>query len=440
MKKAKPSTQPGLAFPHSLDLGCEARKTLWLGSGDMSPPNADARLISALGTVQILVGALNIGLGPGRTSSGPADLSALGAAYWLGAVFVVTGIMSLLSGRLPPPGLKCFAALLNLACAIFALAALVLYAADAENASVLWMCQPRLAGRQRRLHADCATVALLAQRLLTAADATLTALAVVQLFVNLKCAAEVVKAPVVGREMTSGRQRRNSRMSVTAMGDKNVAVVTVASNQTSALGSIQSCGCCRPCRVLKGEAKAVLGTIQILVGVINMGLGVGRTRIRPGDLASLGAAYWIGAVFVTAGVLSLLSGQCPSCCFASLTVTVNVLCAVLSVVAVVLYALDLAPLSVGLFCGSGSWHDGGCEEVALYAIRLTRGLDITLLILAVLVLCVSISMSVLAVAAEPPTPQKRALKQYTRKYIELTTQPPNCFGSLCYVEEKNLSN
>lgn len=36
--------------------------------------------------VQIMVGLFNIGLGPGRTSMGPDDLTYLGAPYWLGAV------------------------------------------------------------------------------------------------------------------------------------------------------------------------------------------------------------------------------------------------------------------------------------------------------------------------------------------------------------------
>lgn len=33
-----------------------------------------------------MVGVFNIGLGPGRTSTGSGDLTSLGAAYWLGAV------------------------------------------------------------------------------------------------------------------------------------------------------------------------------------------------------------------------------------------------------------------------------------------------------------------------------------------------------------------
>lgn len=37
-------------------------------------------------TVQIMVSVFNIGLGPGRTSTGSGDLTSLGVAYWLGAV------------------------------------------------------------------------------------------------------------------------------------------------------------------------------------------------------------------------------------------------------------------------------------------------------------------------------------------------------------------
>lgn len=33
-----------------------------------------------------MVGLFNIGLGPGRTSTHPGDLTSLGAPYWLGAV------------------------------------------------------------------------------------------------------------------------------------------------------------------------------------------------------------------------------------------------------------------------------------------------------------------------------------------------------------------
>lgn len=37
-------------------------------------------------------------------------------------------------------------------------------------------------------------------------------------------------------------------------------------------------------------------TVQMMVGLVNIGLGSGRTSTRPGDVSSLGAAYWLGAV------------------------------------------------------------------------------------------------------------------------------------------------
>ncbi|XP_061675311.1 membrane-spanning 4-domains, subfamily A, member 17A.17 isoform X2 [Syngnathoides biaculeatus] len=197
-----------------------------------------------------------------------------------------------------------------------------------------------------------------------------------------------------GRTTSLGRISRTSTsgwMPSTGAREAAVAVAAAAPNQRSA-----SCCCCWPCRAVKGAAIA--GTVQILVGVANAGLGAGRTRTRPGDFASLGAAYWIGAAFVTAGVLSVFSGLCPSCCFKSLTMTANILCAVLSVVAVVLYALDLGGLSVDLFCADGGgWRDNGCRDAASYAVRLTRATDVTLLVLAVLVLCVSV-LAAIAVA------------------------------------------
>nr|XP_057941146.1 membrane-spanning 4-domains subfamily A member 3-like [Doryrhamphus excisus] len=158
---------------------------------------------------------------------------------------------------------------------------------------------------------------------------------------------------------------------------------------------------CSPCRVaVRGGATAVLGTIQILVGVFNIGLGPGRTWQHPFFLASLGAAYWLGAVFVSAGILSILAGQCPSCCLVGLTVFMNIASAILSIVAIVLYAVDMGKLSLYLFCGVRPYFDNSaCQDVAYFAMRLIRGMDVTLVVLAALQLCVSISMSVLAIKA-----------------------------------------
>ncbi|CAJ1062876.1 uncharacterized protein LOC117823226 [Xyrichtys novacula] len=113
---------------------------------------------TAFGTLQIMVGLFNIGLGPGRTSVVPGDLASLGAAYWLGAVFIVTGIMSILAGEFPSRVLVGFTVFMNISAAIFAITGIVLYVIDMQNASLLWLCD------RSRIGADnCTAVALRAQ-------------------------------------------------------------------------------------------------------------------------------------------------------------------------------------------------------------------------------------------------------------------------------------
>ncbi|XP_035528161.1 high affinity immunoglobulin epsilon receptor subunit beta-like [Morone saxatilis] len=147
---------------------------------------------TAIGTIQIMVGLFNIGLGPGRTSTYPGDLTSLGAAYWLGAVFIVTGIMSILAGQFPSSCLVGFTVFMNIVGAIFAITGIVLYAIDLTGASLLWICDR---SRNNADHADnCRNVALLAQKLLTFMDSTLIAMAALQLCVSIRFAILGIRA------------------------------------------------------------------------------------------------------------------------------------------------------------------------------------------------------------------------------------------------------
>ncbi|KAM8825924.1 membrane-spanning 4-domains subfamily A member 4A-like [Synchiropus picturatus] len=141
---------------------------------------------------------------------------------------------------------------------------------------------------------------------------------------------------------------------------------------------------------------AVLGVIQIMVGLINVGLGPGRTSTRPKDLASIGALYWLGAVFIITGVMSLLAGQCPSPCLVRFTVFMNVMAAILAITGVVLYSVDLAHASLLWMCDLSTTERVGenCRKVAFFAQRLVTSMDVLLILLAVLQLCVSISLVV----------------------------------------------
>ncbi|XP_023254437.1 membrane-spanning 4-domains subfamily A member 15, partial [Seriola lalandi dorsalis] len=117
---------------------------------------------TALGTIQIMVGLFNIGLGPGRTSTHPGDLTGMGAAYWLGAVFIISGIFSILAGQFPSSCLVGFTVFMNIAAAIFAITGIVLYAIDLGDASLLWMCD-QSAKSDDHSGDNCRNVALFAQ-------------------------------------------------------------------------------------------------------------------------------------------------------------------------------------------------------------------------------------------------------------------------------------
>ncbi|XP_042345907.1 uncharacterized protein LOC121945673 [Plectropomus leopardus] len=162
---------------------CQILKALCCSSVCRGP--IQTTVTTAFGTLQIMVGLFNIGLGPGRTSTNPGDLTSLGAAYWLGSVFILVGIMSISAGQSPSPCLMGFTVFMNISGAIFAITAIVLYAINVANSSLLWMCE-RSTKNADHYGDGCINVALFAQRLLTSMDVTMIAMAVLQLGVCIR--------------------------------------------------------------------------------------------------------------------------------------------------------------------------------------------------------------------------------------------------------------
>ncbi|KAM8734310.1 uncharacterized protein AB9X84_023154 [Acanthopagrus schlegelii] len=163
----------------------------------------DTSIAPALGTIQIIVGLFNIGLGPGRTSTNPGDLASLGAAYWLGAVFIVTGIMSIVAGQFPSSCLVGFTVFMNVSGAIFAITAIALYVVDLSNASLLWMCDQSW-NVTDYYEDNCINVALYGQTLLTSMDTTMIAMSVIQLSVSIRVAYLGIKALTSGMTKEEG--------------------------------------------------------------------------------------------------------------------------------------------------------------------------------------------------------------------------------------------
>ncbi|CAK6958947.1 membrane-spanning 4-domains subfamily A member 4A-like [Scomber scombrus] len=156
-------------------------------------------------------------------------------------------------------------------------------------------------------------------------------------------------------------------------------------------------------RLMTTDVTTAFGTLQIMVGLFNIGLGPGRISLQPGDLTNLGAAYWLGAVFIVTGIMTMLAGQFPSSCLVGFTVFMNICGAIFAITAIVLYAIDLSNSSFLWLCDLTRYnvdpYQENCRNVALFAQSLLRSMDITLIAVAVLQLCVNIRFSVLGIKA-----------------------------------------
>ncbi|XP_067367133.1 transmembrane protein 176A-like isoform X1 [Channa argus] len=99
---------------------------------------------SVLGTMQIMIGLLNIGLGTILLCSHVymylinSDLLPI----WLGILFIIFGITSILSEKYPSPCLVILNVMLNFAGVAFAITGIVLYSVTMGNLYLWWNCSP----------------------------------------------------------------------------------------------------------------------------------------------------------------------------------------------------------------------------------------------------------------------------------------------------------
>ncbi|XP_061104782.1 transmembrane protein 176B-like [Conger conger] len=224
---------------------------------------------------------------------------------------------------------------------------------------------------------------------------------------------------------------------------EGVTVLTVTSDPKSqvpiALQLLVSLCCSPVCyvsqglgRLLAGTQRA-LGTVQIMVGLFNIGLGVILLNVNHSDLFWICAPYWLGGVFIAVGIISILSERFPSPCMVFLTAFMNLASACLAVTAIVLYSVDLASvLRLGYRCARFEpaasrsdrydrydryerttsspeklleqeqlrWENFElCRDVRHMLLVMLGGIEILLILIAVLQLCVTISAAVLGLKA-----------------------------------------
>ncbi|XP_068615232.1 membrane-spanning 4-domains subfamily A member 6C-like isoform X2 [Brachionichthys hirsutus] len=164
---------------------------------------------SVLGALHIMVGLLNIGLGAIAFSD--HHISAwrvrdTGFPFWVGGLFILFGIVSILSEKYPSPCLILLNVFLNLAGVAFAIAAIVLYSCNIAAIWLRWICdefhhdyysdyiKPTLSPREKILLEKCMEGESLILILLRSISILLVVLSVLELCVAISATVLGIKA------------------------------------------------------------------------------------------------------------------------------------------------------------------------------------------------------------------------------------------------------
>ncbi|KAI7806344.1 transmembrane protein 176A [Triplophysa rosa] len=207
-------------------------------------------------------------------------------------------------------------------------------------------------------------------------------------------------------------------MSLTISQGDGMTVISVTTNPKSKwpllcqiLGTLCYSPVCSVAQKPKGNLTntlTTLGVVQMIVGVINIVLGILLTILRVYSvIMDCQAPFWLGGMFLAVGIMCILAAKFPSPCLLVITVILNIVSAGLAIAAVVLYSVDMA---VGSYQWCNDYYSATpspeqrrnteiCQYYKHHNQMILGGLDIMMIVLAVLQLCVTISFCVLTLKA-----------------------------------------
>ncbi|XP_034553451.1 uncharacterized protein LOC117822697 [Notolabrus celidotus] len=224
-------------------------------------------------------------------------------------------------------------------------------------------------------------------------------------------------------------------MSVTMTKADGVTVLTLTSDPQSAVPPIcqilkslcYSPVCCSVSQHLKkiqGSSQSALGAMQIMIGLLNIGLGAILTSSGAGSSWQMDSSlfpFWIGGLFIFFGTMSILSEKCPSPCLVILNVILNVSGVAFAIAAIVLYSINIADIYMWWECElySSDYGDYGyrhrrttqppspeqirmkekCLEAQNLSQMLLRSINAVLIVLSVMALCITLSSAILGIKA-----------------------------------------
>ncbi|XP_034554237.1 uncharacterized protein LOC117823229 [Notolabrus celidotus] len=182
---------------------------------------------------------------------------------------------------------------------------------------------------------------------------------------------------------------------ITVVADKNSMLPPVC--QILKAPCYSPTGCSAKSGMMQTGVTAVLGTIQIMVGLFSIGLGPGRTSFHPHDFAHLGTAYWLGGVFLVSGITCVLAGWFSSIRSMRFAVFMNILGFIFSIIGIMMYSIDLGETTTADHCWGPD--EESCQWMAQLFNRLVSAMDITMINLTALQLCVCVIFVVLGTKA-----------------------------------------
>ncbi|XP_042077228.1 membrane-spanning 4-domains subfamily A member 8 isoform X1 [Haplochromis burtoni] len=193
------------------------------------------------------------------------------------------------------------------------------------------------------------------------------------------------------------------RMSVTVSKVDGVTILTLTSDPNSPwppLCQILKNLCSSPvcCKVsqhlrrLKRPSEIVLGTLQIMIGLLNVVLGSILISQHDGSwtMSYTGYPCWMGGLFIMFGIVSILSDKYPSPCLVIVNVILNLTGVAFAIAAIVLYSISVSNLYWPEMCYE-------CYGGKTVIMMLYRSIIAVLIVLSVLELCVTISSVVLGI-------------------------------------------
>ncbi|KAM9335282.1 uncharacterized protein ABDE67_020255 [Symphorus nematophorus] len=211
-------------------------------------------------------------------------------------------------------------------------------------------------------------------------------------------------------------------MSVTMTKGEGVTVFTLTSDPQSLWPPVCQilknlcynpvcCSVSERLRRVQRTSQSVLGALQIMIGLLNIGLGVILSASDSSPwytVISTAFPFWLGGIFIFFGAVSILSEKCPSPCLVIINVILNVAGVALAITAIVLYSINIANMEWRCNYYFYNYNSGHTPSPQLYeicvrgnklALMILQSIDAVLIVLSVLELCVVSSSVILGIKA-----------------------------------------